>query len=254
LNENQLTEKRFIRRSDARRYVCPTIQENCMNTTFLRTTLLAIAAGITIAGCQTTDAYTGEKKVNNTSKGAGIGAIAGAVIGAATGDNAKERRERALIGAGVGALSGAGIGAYMDKQEAKLRAQLQGTGVSVTRSGNDLILNMPGNITFKTASSDLNAGFYKVLDSVSLVLKEFDKTLIDVEGHTDNVGDDNYNQNLSVQRASSVGSYLQSHGVNSQRIVTLGAGESRPVASNDNADGRQQNRRVELKLQPITAG
>ena len=224
-----------------------------MNKIYLRTTLLAIAAAITMAGCQTTDAYTGEKKVNNASKGAGIGAIAGAVIGAATGDNSKERRERALIGAGVGALSGADIGAYMDKQEAKLRAQLQGTGVSVTRSGNDLILNMPGNITFKTASSDLNAGFYKVLDSVSLVLKEFDKTLIDVEGHTDSVGDDNYNQNLSVQRASSVGSYLQSHGVNSQRIVTLGAGESRPIASNDNDAGRQQNRRVELKLQPITA-
>jgi outer membrane protein OmpA-like peptidoglycan-associated protein len=234
--------------------VCPTIQENCMNTNLVRTTLLALAAAITIAGCQTTDAYTGEKKVNNASKGAGIGAIAGAVIGAASGDNSKERRERALIGAGVGALSGAGIGAYMDKQEAKLRAQLQGTGVSVTRNGNDLILNMPGNVTFKTASADLNAGFYKVLDSVSLVLKEFDKTLIDVEGHTDNVGDDNYNQNLSVQRASSVGGYLQSHGVNSKRIVTLGAGESRPVASNDSAEGRQQNRRVELKLQPITAG
>jgi outer membrane protein OmpA-like peptidoglycan-associated protein len=234
--------------------VCPTIQENCMNTNLVRTTLLALAAAITMAGCQTTDAYTGEKKVNNASKGAGIGAIAGAVIGAATGDNSKERRERALIGAGVGALSGAGIGAYMDKQEAKLRAQLQGTGVSVTRNGNDLILNMPGNVTFKTASADLNAGFYKVLDSVSLVLKEFDKTLIDVEGHTDNVGDDNYNQNLSVQRASSVGGYLQSHGVNSKRIVTLGAGESRPVASNDSAEGRQQNRRVELKLQPITAG
>jgi outer membrane protein OmpA-like peptidoglycan-associated protein len=229
------------------------IQENRMNSSFVRTALLVIAAAITIAGCQTTDAYTGEKKVNNASKGAGIGAIAGAVLGAAIGDNSKERRERALIGAGVGALSGAGIGAYMDKQEAKLRAQLQGTGVSVTRSGNNLVLNMPGNVTFKTASSDLNAGFYKVLDSVSLVLKEFDKTLIDVEGHTDNVGDDNYNQNLSVQRAGSVGSYLQSHGVNSQRIVTLGAGESRPVASNDSADGRQQNRRVELKLQPITA-
>ena len=106
-----------------------------------------------------------------------------------TGDNSKERRERALIGAGVGALTGAGVGAYMDKQEAKLRAQLQGTGVSVTRSGNDLILNMPGNITFKTASSDLNADFYKVLDSVALVLKEFDKTLIDVEGHTDSDGE-----------------------------------------------------------------
>jgi len=223
-------------------------------STLVRSTLLVMAAALATAGCTTTDAYTGEKKVNNASKGAGIGAAAGAVLGALTGDNSKERRERALIGAGIGALTGAGVGAYMDKQEAKLRAQLQGTGVSVTRNGNDLILNMPGNITFKTASSDLNAGFYKVLDSVSLVLKEFDKTLIDVEGHTDNVGDDNYNQNLSVQRASSVGSYLQSHGVNTQRIVTLGAGESRPVASNDSAEGRQQNRRVELKLQPITAG
>ena len=225
-----------------------------MNTSFVRTTLLVIAAAITIAGCQTTDAYTGEKKVNNASKGAGIGAIAGAVLGAATGDNSKERRERALIGAGVGALSGAGIGAYMDKQEAKLRAQLQGTGVSVTRSGNDLILNMPGNITFKTASSDLNAGFYKVLDSVSVVLKEFDKTLIDVEGHTDSDGSDEYNQQLSTQRANSVGTYLQSHGVNSQRVVALGAGETRPIANNGTSEGKQQNRRVELKLQPIVRG
>ena len=217
-------------------------------------TLLALAAALTVAGCQTTDAYTGEKKVNKTTKGAGIGALAGAVLGAATGDNSKERRKRALIGAGVGALAGAGVGAYMDRQEAKLRAQLQGTGVSVTRNGNDLILNMPGNITFKTASADLNASFFQVLDSVSLVLKEFDKTLIDVEGHTDSDGADAYNQQLSLQRATSVGTYLQSHGVNGQRIVTFGAGEARPVASNDTPDGKQQNRRVELKLQPITEG
>jgi outer membrane protein OmpA-like peptidoglycan-associated protein len=221
---------------------------------FLRSSLLVVAAALTAAGCQTTDAYTGDKKVNNTSKGAGIGALAGAVLGAATGDNSKDRRKRALIGAGVGALAGAGVGAYMDKQEAKLRAQLQGTGVSVTRSGNDLILNMPGNITFKTASADLNSGFFSVLDSVSLVLKEFDKTLIDVEGHTDSDGSDTYNQQLSQQRANSVGTYLQSHGVNGQRIVTIGAGEARPIASNDNAAGKQQNRRVELKLQPITEG
>jgi outer membrane protein OmpA-like peptidoglycan-associated protein len=220
----------------------------------LRSSLLVVAAALTAAGCQTTDAYTGDKKVNNTSKGAGIGALAGAVLGAATGDNSKDRRKRALIGAGVGALAGAGVGAYMDKQEAKLRAQLQGTGVSVTRSGNDLILNMPGNITFKTASADLNSGFFSVLDSVSLVLKEFDKTLIDVEGHTDSDGSDTYNQQLSQQRANSVGTYLQSHGVNGQRIVTIGAGEARPIASNDNAAGKQQNRRVELKLQPITEG
>ena len=223
-------------------------------STLVRSTLLVVAAALSAAGCQTTDAYTGDKKVNNASKGAGIGALAGAIVGAATGDNAKERRERALIGAGVGALTGAGVGAYMDKQEAKLRAQLQGTGVSVTRNGDDLILNMPGNITFKTASADLNSNFYKVLDSVSLVLKEFDKTLIDVAGHTDSDGSPEYNQQLSLNRANSVGSYLQSHGVNNQRIVTAGAGESQPVASNSTAAGKQQNRRVELKLQPIVRG
>jgi len=225
-----------------------------MKSTMIKTTLLALAASLSVAGCMTTDAYTGEKKVNKTTKGAGIGALAGAVLGAATGDNSKERRKRALIGAGVGALTGAGVGAYMDRQEAKLRAQLQGSGVSVTRNGNDLILNMPGNITFKTASADLNANFYQVLDSVGLVLKEFDKTLIDVEGHTDSDGSDTYNQQLSLNRATSVGSYLQSHGVNGQRIVTFGAGEARPIAPNTTPEGKQQNRRVELKLQPITEG
>ncbi|HLA72465.1 MAG TPA: OmpA family protein [Steroidobacteraceae bacterium] len=226
-----------------------------MKTSILvRSMLLVMTAAFTVTACQTTDAYTGEKKVNKTTKGAGIGALAGAVLGAATGDNSKERRKRALIGAGVGALTGAGVGAYMDRQESKLRAQLQGSGVSVTRSGNELILNMPGNITFKSASADLNANFFKVLDSVGLVLKEFDKTLIDVEGHTDSDGSDSYNQQLSLERANSVGTYLQSHGVNGQRIVAFGAGEARPIAGNDNAAGKQQNRRVELKLQPITEG
>jgi outer membrane protein OmpA-like peptidoglycan-associated protein len=226
-----------------------------MKTSILvRSMLLVMAAAFTVTACQTTDAYTGESKVNKTTKGAGIGALAGAVLGAATGDNSKERRKRALIGAGVGALTGAGVGAYMDRQEAKLRAQLEGTGVSVTRNGDNLTLNMPGNITFKTASADLNANFFRVLDSVGLVLKEFDKTLIDVEGHTDSDGSDTYNQQLSLERATSVGTYLQSHGVNGQRIVTFGAGEARPIASNDSPSGKQQNRRVELKLQPITEG
>src|SRR3954468_14629496 len=218
-----------------------TFARTAMTRSGLLVTLIATATALTAAGCQTTDAYTGEKKVNNASKGAGIGALAGAGLGAATGDNSKERRERALIGAGVGALTGAGVGAYMDKQEAKLRAQLQGSGVSVTRNGDELVLNMPGNITFKTASADLNANFYKVLDSVSLVLKEFDKTTIDVEGHTDSDGSEQYNQQLSLNRANSVGSYLQSHGVNGQRIVAFGAGEARPIASNTNPEGKQQN-------------
>ncbi len=225
-----------------------------MNKILIRTTLLAVAAAFTIAGCQTTDAYTGEKKVNKTTKGAGIGALAGAVLGAATGDNSKERRKRALIGAGVGALAGAGVGAYMDRQEAKLRAQLQGTGVSVTRSGDDLILNMPGNITFKTASADLNADFYKVLDGVGMVVDEYEKTLIVIEGHTDSVGSDDMNQSLSERRATSVGQYLTGKGVNGQRVLTAGFGEARPVASNDSDGGRSQNRRVEVRLEPITQG
>src|SRR5688500_4667035 len=252
--ENRVTEYGFSRRSDAGRHDGPRKEKLMKKSTLIRSTLLVIAGALTAAGCQTTDAYTGEKKVNNTSKGAGIGALAGAVLGAATGDNSKERRERALIGAGVGALTGAGVGAYMDRQEAKLRAQLQGTGVSVTRNGANVILNMPGNVTFKTASADLNSGFFRVLDSVSLVLKEFDKTIIDVEGHTDSDGTDTYNQQLSLNRAQSVGSYLQSRGVNGQRIVAFGAGEARPVASNGTPDGKQQNRRVELKLQPIVRG
>jgi outer membrane protein OmpA-like peptidoglycan-associated protein len=220
---------------------------------FVRNALLVSAVAVFTAGCYTTDAYTGDRKVSKTTKGAGIGALSGAILGAVTGDNSKERRKRALIGAGVGALAGGTVGNYMDRQEAKLRAPLQGSGVSVTRNGNDITLNMPGNITFQTASADLNGSFFGVLDSVALVLKEFDKTLVDVAGHTDSVGADDYNIQLSQRRAGTVAGYLRNRGVNDQRIVAIGAGEGQPVASNDTADGRQQNRRVELKLQPITA-
>jgi outer membrane protein OmpA-like peptidoglycan-associated protein len=216
----------------------------------------AVAASVTmlaVTGCHTTDAYTGERKVSKTTKGAGIGALTGAILGAVTGDNSKERRKRALAGAGIGALAGGAVGNYMDRQEARLRAQLQGSGVSVTRNGNDITLNMPGNITFQTASADLNGNFFRVLDSVALVLKEFNQTLVDVEGHTDSVGADDYNLDLSQRRAGTVAGYLRNRGVTDQRIVAVGAGEAKPVADNGTAEGRQQNRRVELRLQPITA-
>ncbi len=213
--------------------------------------LVAVVAGL-VSGCMTNDAYTGEKKVSDTTKGAGIGAIAGAALGALTGDNSKERRKRALIGAGVGALAGGAAGNYMDRQEARLRAQLQGTGVSVSRSGENIVLNMPGNITFATGSADLNANFFSVLDSVVLVVKEYDKTIIDVAGHTDSVGSEQTNQALSERRASTVGTYLKSKGVTDERVATVGLGKSRPIATNDTPDGRQQNRRVELTLTPIT--
>jgi outer membrane protein OmpA-like peptidoglycan-associated protein len=123
----------------------------------------------------------------------------------------KDKRKGALIGAGVGGLTGAGVGYYRDRQEAKLREKLQGTGVSVTRQGDNLILNMPGNITFKTDSADINAGFYDVLNSVGLVLKEFDKTLIDVYGHTDSVGSDAYNQTREKGRQRGSVPHLPGH-------------------------------------------
>jgi outer membrane protein OmpA-like peptidoglycan-associated protein len=216
--------------------------------------VLAVAGTVALAGCQTTNPYTGEQQTSKTTIGAGIGALAGAGRGAATGKDAKDRRKRALIGAGVGGLAGAGVGAYMDKQEAELRQKLAGTGVSVTRQGENIVLNMPGNITFQTGSADLNSSFYKVLDGVGLVVEEYDKTLIVVEGHTDNVGTDANNQSLSERRASSVGQYLISKGVNGQRVMTAGFGEARPIASNDSDAGRSQNRRVEVRLEPITQG
>jgi outer membrane protein OmpA-like peptidoglycan-associated protein len=205
-----------------------------------------------IAGCTTTDPYTGEQKTSKTAWGAGIGAVSGAAIGALTGHNSKQRRTNALIGAGVGGLAGGGVGYYMDKQEAQLRQRLQGTGVSVTREGDKIKLNMPGNITFETNSSDIKPNFYDVLNSVILVLNEYNKTLIDVYGHTDNVGKDAYNQGLSERRANSVAQYLTSHQVNPNRVAAIGYGKTKPIASNDTAEGRQKNRRVELELAPLT--
>jgi outer membrane protein OmpA-like peptidoglycan-associated protein len=215
-------------------------------------TAAVLCGALVIAGCQTTNPYTGEQQTSKAAKGAGIGAAAGAVVGLLTGHDAKQRRERALIGAGVGALAGGSVGYYMDVQEKKLRDQLQGTGVSVTRMGDNITLNMPGNITFKTDSADLNANFFKVLDSVGLVLKEYDKTIIEVAGHTDSTGSTEYNQALSERRAQTVAQYLEGKGLMEQRIITIGAGESHPVATNDTPEGRQLNRRVELTLAPIT--
>ena len=214
----------------------------------LRTLTLATAITLALAGCQTTDPYTGEEKTSNTAKGTGIGAVGGAIAGAIFGGS----RKSVLIGAGIGALAGGVAGNYMDRQEAKLRAQLQNTGVSVTRVGDSIILNMPGNITFATDSSNISADFYRVLDSVALVINEFEKTYVDVIGHTDSTGRAEYNQQLSVARASSVARYLESQKVVPQRINTQGMGQNAPIASNYTPEGRSLNRRVEIRLTPIT--
>ena len=223
-----------------------------MDSRIIRTGLLATA--VAVAGCTTFDPYTGEEQTSKTTKGALIGAAAGAVVGLVSGDDAVDRRQRALIGAGVGALAGGAVGYYMDKQEAKLRAELAGTGVSVTRMGDNITLNMPGNVTFATDSSDLSPAFFDVLNSVGKVLKEFDQTVVEVAGHTDSTGSEDYNQSLSERRAASVSRYFSAKGIAEQRLLTVGMGELRPVATNTSAEGRQANRRVEITMVPLTAG
>lgn len=213
---------------------------------------LVLAGALVLSGCTTINPYTGEQQTSKATTGAAIGAISGALIGIATSDSAKERRERALAGAGIGALAGGGVGYYMDVQEAKLRQKLQASGVSVTRQGDRIILNMPGNITFDTDSTQVKSGFRPVLDSVSEILEEYEKTMIEVAGFTDSTGSERYNMLLSKQRAQSVANALIGFGVQAVRIDTVGYGEASPIASNSSAAGRAQNRRVQLTLIPYT--
>ena len=212
--------------------------------------IAVLIASVVLGACQTTNPYTGQQQTSDTAKGAGIGAATGAVLAMLISGTS---RKNALIGAGIGALAGGAAGRYMDNQEKKLREQLQGTGVSVTRTGDNLVLNMPGNITFASNQSNIEPGFYPVLNSVALVLKEYDKTLIDVVGHTDSTGTMQLNMQLSAARASAVQAYLANQGIPPVRIESQGVGPQYPIASNDTPDGRQQNRRVDLVLRPLTA-
>ena len=207
-----------------------------------------------LQSCTTFDPYTGEQKTTKTAVGAGIGASVGAVVAYLDnkGDNSRKRNQRILAAAAGGAAIGGGIGYYMDKQEAKLRQQLRGTGVSVERVGDNINLIMPGNITFATNSADINSNFYSVLDSVALVLTEFDKTVVVVAGHTDSDGSDALNETLSRNRASSVSNYLISQKILPARFEIIGFGERQPIASNTTAEGKQLNRRVEITLLPVT--
>lgn len=214
---------------------------------------VALVGSAFLLGACTTNPYTGERQTSNAAKGAGIGALAGAAIGALTNTSSgKQAGRNALIGAGIGALAGGGVGYYMDVQEKKLRDRLQGTGVSVTRVGDNIILNMPGNVTFRTDSSDINSSFYEVLNSVAIVLKEYEKSTVEVYGFTDSTGSDSYNMQLSQRRANSVAQYLVSQGIYAPRLIVQGFGESRPIASNETPEGREQNRRVEIQISPLT--
>ena len=211
---------------------------------------LVAAAAVAFSGCAAMEDVATSPEKENTRKGAGYGAAAGAVIGLLTGGN--DKFEAAMIGAAAGALAGGAVGYYMDKQEAKLREQMAGTGVDVVRNGDNITLDVPGGVTFAFNSAELNSQFYPVLDKVSATLAEYNKTIIEVAGHTDSVGSDQYNQQLSERRANSVAAYLSSHGVDRSRMVTIGAGEAHPVATNDTDVGRAQNRRVEITIVPVT--
>lgn len=213
--------------------------------------LVVFLSIIAFTGCATVDPQTGEKNSNKTGKGVGIGAIAGAVLGAAA-SSKSDRSRGAVTGALLGAAVGGGVGHYMDKQEQELRDKLKDSGVQVSRQGDNLNLIMPGNITFAVGKSDIRADFYSVLNSVSQALKEYDQTTVRISGYTDSTGPLALNQRLSEDRAASVRNYLLAQGVASQRIDSAGYGPANPIASNGSDEGRQANRRVEIKLIPIT--
>lgn len=221
------------------------------------TTRIAASLGVlsilTLTACTTTDPMTGQVVRSNTRTGALAGAAGGALLGYLTNTNSGEQgRKNALIGAGVGALAGAGIGVYMDRQQAEMRRQLAGSGVDVQRQGDNIVLNMPSDVTFGVDQADIQSQFYGPLDSVANILRQYPQTTIDVIGHADSTGADAYNQSLSERRAAAVASYLVSRGVQRERLFVAGRGESQPIASNATEQGRAQNRRVEVVVRPFT--
>lgn len=207
-----------------------------------KTALSLITAGALFVGCAGTDT-----SLTKAQTGALIGGIAGAVAGKSTSNHSTKRT---LIGGAVGALAGYGIGAYMDKQQADLNQELKGSGVEVQRQGDTINLNMPGGITFDTGKTNIKPNFNPVLSDIASVMSKYPETTIEVQGHTDNVGSDADNLRLSQLRAQSVASALSAQGVDSNRIKSVGYGESMPAATNDTAAGRESNRRVEIKIIP----
>lgn len=209
---------------------------------------LTLSASVVLSGC-TVNPYTGESEAGKSGIGAGIGAALGAGVGMLS-SSRHDRGKGALIGAAAGAALGGGAGYYMDVQEKKLRDKMRGTGVSVTRQGNNIVLNMPNNVTFDSNSSNLKPAGANTLTGVAMVLKEYKDTDVNIAGFTDSTGTRSLNMRLSQQRADSVSSALILQGVDSGRLRTQGMGPDNPVASNSTEAGKAQNRRVEITLSP----
>jgi outer membrane protein OmpA-like peptidoglycan-associated protein len=210
---------------------------------------VAVGAAIVATAACTTNPYTGRQEISRTAVGAVLGAGAGYVLGDIVGGR-NDRAER-IIGAGIGAIAGGAVGAYMDRQEAELRRETAGTGVSIIREGDELLLRMPAGITFDFDSYAIRPEFRATLNEVAQTLVAYPQTYVDVLGHTDSIGSAAYNQRLSEQRAQAVANYLVAQGVNLARIATRGHGYAMPIATNDTEAGRAQNRRVEIKIVPV---
>ena len=213
-------------------------------------TALALSGAIVTTAACTTNPETGQREISRTAVGAVLGGLGGYVLGDVVGGRG-DRTER-IIGAGIGAVAGGAVGAYMDRQEAELRRQTAGTGVDVIRQGDELLLRMPAGITFDFNSYAVKPQFQATLNEVAQTLQAYPSTIIDVLGHTDSVGSDAYNQRLSEQRAQAVANYLTARGVHTSRIATRGYGETMPIADNSSEVGRAANRRVEIKVVPVT--
>lgn len=210
---------------------------------------LAAVALLGATAC-TTNPETGKKELSK----AAIGALAGAALGTGTGAlvGGRHNRTEMIVGAGIGAIAGGAIGGYMDRQEKELRAKTAGTDIDVIRQGDEIVLNMPAGITFATNSYEIQPRFRQTLDQVAETLAQYDQTYLDVYGHTDSTGNDAINVPLSQNRAAAVADYLGTRGVKAARIGTQGFGSSKPIASNATPEGRQANRRVEIKIVPVT--
>lgn len=209
--------------------------------------ICGLFATVVLSGCTTVNPYTGETEVSKTAVGTGIGAVGGALAGQLIGGNTTST----LIGAGLGAAVGGIAGNYMDRQDAELRAQLQGTGVQIARVGRDIRLIMPGDITFENDRADIRSGFYNTLNSVGIVLRKFKKTTVKVAGYASITGSAMHNQELSENRARSVADYLISQGIDQNRVMSIGYGARYPIASNATEEGQARNRRVEITIHQL---
>lgn len=216
-----------------------------MKTSRFLTSAAAVMALVTVSAC-VTDPNTGDRKVSRTAiggaGGAGLGYLLGSVIGGKT---------ARILGAGIGGVAGGAIGYQKDKQIKELRESTAGSGIDVSDNGDGILLNLP-DVTFAVDSTEISPSFRASLDRVAQSMVQYPDSLVDVYGHTDSTGSDQYNLDLSKRRADAVARYLISRGVSSARLQTQGMGEGYPVADNNTADGRSKNRRVEVKITPVT--